>query len=75
LHARVDGRADGTAEGVPHHVVEPLEELFGAVFIKVLDKCNKKWRGGRELLVKEKQRAGEPLRPKTNIMMCGKTHR
>jgi len=35
LHTGINGGSDGTAEGVPYHVVEPLEELFGAVCIEV----------------------------------------
>mmetsp|Transcript_24548 Transcript_24548/g.70472 ORF Transcript_24548/g.70472 Transcript_24548/m.70472 type:complete len:415 (-) Transcript_24548:94-1338(-) len=36
LHARVDGRPNGTANGVPRHVVVPLEELRQTVFAQVL---------------------------------------
>ncbi len=36
LHTRVYGRADGTAEGVPNLVIEPLGEPFPTVVVQVL---------------------------------------
>jgi hypothetical protein len=36
LHPRENGRADGTAEGIPYLVVEPGEELFVSIFVEVL---------------------------------------
>ena len=36
LHTRVYGRADGTAEGVPNLVIEPLGEPVPTVVVQVL---------------------------------------
>jgi hypothetical protein len=35
LHTGVDRSSNGTTEGIPRHVVEPLEELLAAVFVEV----------------------------------------
>ncbi len=35
LQTGIYGRSDRSAEGVPRHVVEPLEELLAAVCVKV----------------------------------------
>jgi hypothetical protein len=39
LHPGVNGRSDRPTEWIPDHIVEPSEELFGSMLIKILPKA------------------------------------
>ena len=39
LHPGVDGRADGTAEGIPYLVVEPFNEFIPSIVVEVLGRA------------------------------------
>jgi hypothetical protein len=36
LHTRINGGAHRTSQWIPHHVIKPSKELFGAIVIQIL---------------------------------------